>query len=262
MKPVVPFIVLMILCQNSFSQDNLKVIRVNGSILLKAKNISLETGTVFSEKEDLLFRSEDATAAVINSQKGRLILTSNNHDLSKAKSNNLPSMYNISTRGGSLSKLLDLQNHFSGKYVVLGRQAIGLDKKNFPLDNDHFFFLRYLYNGEEINKKLGYSGDSLIIDKSSLFTVDGKPIPSPDNTSIRLFYRKGLESVAVSEFDLIFPDMAQLKNEVQIILDETKDKSLKQKIGEVNSFINEFYGKVYQENLVSWLENDMGLKAK
>ncbi|TAL66008.1 MAG: hypothetical protein EPN88_09190, partial [Bacteroidetes bacterium] len=70
MKLVISSLLFFFLTSVSFSQDNFKVIKVNGTILLKTKNISLETGTVFSEKEDLLFRSENATAAVINSQRG------------------------------------------------------------------------------------------------------------------------------------------------------------------------------------------------
>lgn len=262
MKLVISSLLFFFLTSVSFSQDNFKVIKVNGTILLKTKNISLETGTVFSEKEDLLFRSENATAAVINSQRGRLILTNNNHDLSTARSNYLPSMYNISSRGGSLSNLTDLRNHFSGKYVVLDRQTIEMNEKNFPMDKENFFFLRYLYKGEEINKKLGFSHDTLIIEKRSLFTVDGNPIPSPDNTSIRLFYNKGSQSILVSEFDLIFPDMNQLTKEIQIILGEMKDKSLKEKVEELDSYINEFYGKVYRENLVSWLQDNFRLKTE
>jgi hypothetical protein len=88
----------MLLFIKSFSQENFKFIKVNGTIALKTKGISLETGTVFSENEDLLFRSEDASVAVINSQRGRLILTNTNHDLATAKSNFLLSKYNISSR--------------------------------------------------------------------------------------------------------------------------------------------------------------------
>lgn len=262
MKKLIPFLLLLLFSVDSICQENFRVIKVNGTIVLKTKGTSLETGTVFSEKEDLLFRSEDATAAVINSQKGRMILTDKNHDLSAAKSNYLASTYNISTRGGSLTNLIDLRNHFSGKYVVLDRLAIEMNKKSFPMDKDHFFYLRYKYKNEEINKKLNYSADSLIIDKKSLYTVDGNPIPSPDNTSIRLFYRKGSESIQVSEFDLIFPDIKQLKKEVQIILDESKGKAVKEKIEDINSFLNEFYGKSNRENLVSWLEDNFGLKAE
>jgi len=261
MKTIIPALLFLFIVTDSlFSQENFKVIKVNASILLKEKGISLETGTLFSDKEDLIFRSEDATAAVINSQKGRLILTSKNHDLSTASSNNMPSMYNISSRGGPLLNNNDLKNHFLGKYVVLNSQVIKIDNRAFPMDNNNFFFFRYIYKGEEINKKLGFSADTLIIDKKSLFTVDGNPIPSADNTSIKLYYRKGDESILISDFDLIFPDMLQLKKETEIILSEIKSKPAKEKIGEVGSYINEFYGKVYQDNLLSWLESDFGLK--
>ncbi len=243
-----------------FGQDDFKVIKVNGTIVLKTKGISLETGTVFSEKEDLLFRSEDATAAVINSQRGRLVLTSKNHDLASAKSNLLPSMYNISSRSALLSNGSDISTNFSGKYVVIEKQKIHIDKRTYPMDKDNFFFLRYLYKGEEINKKLAFSGDTLFVDKITLLTVDGNPIPNADNTSIKLFYRKGTESVFISEFDLIFPDMKQLTKETEIILSEIKDKPSKTKIAEIDSFINEYYGKVQRENLTEWLETNFGIK--
>jgi hypothetical protein len=255
-------ICLSIFCGATPGQDNFKVIKVNGTIVLKAKNISLETGTEFSAKEDLVFRTDDATAAVINSQKGRMILTNKSHDLTAASSNYLPSMYNISTRGGSLINLIDMQNHFSGNYVVLDNQRIVMDPVNFPMDKDNFFFLRYVFKGEEINKKLGYSGDTLIIDKKNLYTIDGNPVPAPDNTSIKLFYRKGTESIQVSQFNLIFPDTKQLKKEVKIILDTMKDLSPKEKIGEVTGYINDLYGKVYQINLLAWMDKNFGLRIK
>jgi hypothetical protein len=255
-------ILLFIALDSSFSQNDFRVIKVNGTILLKEKGISLETGTVFTDKEDLVFRTEDATAAVINSRKGRLILSSSNHDLSDARSNSLPSMYNISSRGGNVLNNNNLSDLFSGKCVILNRLAIEVDEKSFPMDNSHFFFLRYVYKGEEINKKLAFSGDSLIIDKNTLFTIDGNPIPSADNTLIKLFYRKGTESVFISQFDLIFPDMKQLSREIQIILDEIKDKTYKMKFGEIDSYINELYGKVYMENLAGWLKNNFGVEPE
>jgi hypothetical protein len=264
-KPIVTCIGLFFLFVNSFSQDNFKVIKVNGTIVLKQKNISLETGTVFSAKEDLLFRNEDATAAVINAQRGRLIITNSNHDLSSASSNYLPSMSNISTRGGTLTTLTniaELQNLFAGRYVVLDKCSIVLDETGLPLNTDHFFFLRFIYKGEEINKKIGYRNDTLIIDKKNLYSVDGNPITSPDNTSVKLFYRRGSESLQVSDFELIFPNMNQLNKEVKIIIDEVKTKPYKEQINEVNAYINDFYGKVYMPNLLSWLDINYGLKMK
>jgi hypothetical protein len=236
---------------------------VNGDIVLKAKGISLETGTVFSEKEDLLFRTEGATAAVINSQKGRLIFTNKNHNLSSASSNYLPSMYNISTRGsGTLASLKDLQAHFSGNYVILGTEKIEINSNNFPISDESFFFLKYIYKGESINKKLDHIGDTLIIDKKTLFTIDGKQIPCPDNTNIALFYKKGADYILINNFDLIFPDAQQIRKEIQVILDEYKDKSINDKKSEIIYYINEFYGKIDKENLETWLGNNFGLKTK
>ena len=261
MKPAIFSTFLVFIAVQALNgQNDFKVIRVNGTILIKDKNISLETGTVFTDKEDLLFRSEDATAAVINSQRGRLVITSKSHDLAAAKSNYLPSMYNISSRGGSLSGEEDLASVFSGRHVVLGRERTAVDRNAFPMDNDHFFFLRYRYKNEDINKKLGFSGDSLIIDKNTLFTVDGNPIPSADNTSIKLFYRRGSESVFISQFDLIFPDMNQLSKETGVILNEIRDKPASEKINEVGSYINDFYGKVSYDTLKAWLEKKYCLK--
>ena len=261
MKSKIHLILFFVFCSAVLSgQIDYRVIKVNGSILLKAKGISLETGTVFKENEDLLFRTEDATAAVINSQKGRLVLTSSNHDLSSAKSNYLPSMYNISSRGARLLTASDISNYFSGRIAVFEKQSTQVDNVAFPLDRNNFFFLRYKYNGEEINKKLPVEGNSFIIEKTNLLTVDGLSIPRADNTKIKLFYRRGKESVFLSEFDLIFPDMDQLTKETEIILGEIKNKSREQKIQEVGSYITEMYGKIPSEDLSAWLEKRFGVK--
>jgi len=261
MKSIIPVLAFFLITNVSgFGQNDFKVIKVNGTIMLKTRGISLETGTVFSEKEDLLFRSEDATAAVINPQKGRVVITSKNHDLSSARSNNMPSMYNISSRGGNLVSNKDISSYFSGKVVVLEKAAVKVDDSAFPMDNNNLFFLRYIYKGEEINKKLNFSHDTLFIDKKALYTVDGKPIPSADNTLIKLFYRKGNESVLVSEFDLIFPDMKQLASETEIIINEMKGKSSGEIKQETGAYINDFYGKVSNESLAKWLETRFGIK--
>jgi hypothetical protein len=252
----------LLLAVNASGQENFKVIKVNGTIVLKAKGVSLETGTVFSDKEDLLFRSNDANAAVINPQRGRIIITSKSHNLADASSNYLPAMYNISKRGGLPEDPDDLQTIFSGKYVVLDKDAIFIDHNIYPMDKDHFFFLRYVYKGEEINKKLPFSSDTLIIDKKDLYTVDGKPIPSPDNTLIKLFYMNGASALPVAEFNLIFPDTEQLAEEVKVILDTYTEKNPSQKIFEINNYLVEEYGKVNHPSLLSWLEKTFNLKSR
>ena len=261
MKSIIKALLLLFVVSSpAFGQEDYKVIKVNGTILLKSRGVSLETGTVFSPGEDLLFRSEDATAAVINSQKGRLIITSKNHDLTSTNTNYMPSMYNISSRGGAIINISDLRIQFSGRVAVLDRLGIVLIDDDYPMNKDNFFFLRYLLKGEEINKKMDFSGDTMFIDRKALFTVDGSPIPGADNTRIKLYYRKGKESVFISEFDLIFPDMNQLAKEVEVILNEVKNKPADIKIIEAGAYINDFYGKIDSDHLLSWLEKRFGIK--
>lgn len=261
MKPIISVLFfLFIFTGTVFSQNDFKVIKVNGTILLKDRGISLETGTVFSQKEDLLFRSDDATAAVINSQRGRIVITSNNHDLSAAGSNYLPSMYNISSRGAALLNRSDISDHFSGRYVILEKEEINVNPDAFPMNKENFFFLRYTYKGEEINKMLPFRGSTFYLDKTSLLTVDGNPIPGTDNTKIKLYYHRAGESVLISEFDLIFPEMSQLKKEIEIILSECKKNAKDDIIREAGSYINEFYGKVNAEILAGWLESNFGIR--
>lgn len=262
MKRIILFVVLIFTTSfiNSFAQLNYRVIKVKGSIVILESGESLLLGTVFSDNDKLHFKTANSLAAVINPQKGRFLITpENKDDFANSKTNFLPAMSNISSRGGSIINMNDMQNHFKGNYVVLYKSALQINSEKYPMNEKQFFFLRYKYLDEEINKKLGFSNDTLIIDRETLYTVDGKPIPNPDDTGIKLFYRKGNESVLISEFNLIFPDNDELKREVSIILDEFINKSSEKKVNEVTSYINEYYGKPNQDNLKVWLKENFDL---
>lgn len=239
---------------NIYSQTDYKVIKVNGNITIKTKGTQLQTGTVFSEKDELLFKTDDATAAVVNSVKGRMILTGRRNDLSSASVNFLPAMYNISSRGfTAFSTLSEFHNYFSGKYVLLESQVMLVNRKSFHLDNENFFYIQYVFNGEEINKKVNSSGDSLIIDRKSLFTIDGNPVKVPDSLNVIFFYRNGENLSIVSNFELILPDLKQIKNEIAIIIDELKGRSKKAITNEINSYVVDNYGNIDRDNLEHFL---------
>ncbi len=236
------------------AQEKYKVIKVNGTIKVVETGVSLTQGILFEENNQLNFATSNARAAVINPNKGRFIITENSHNLASAGSNFLPAMNNISSRAGAILTMQALQNHFSGDYVIIGKTEIELNAQVFPMDNDNFFHIQYQYNGELINKKLGFVDDSLLLIKSSIYKVDDKPIESPDNQSVKLFYRNNGASVLVSEFNLILPNVDELKAEVQIILSELQEKSMEEKKAEVNGYISEFYGTIDIDNLNKWLK--------
>jgi hypothetical protein len=214
----------------------------------------MKQGDVFLSGTALDFKSPHARAAVISSLKGRFVLTSSE----KGQAKILPAANNISSRSGALINKVDLQNHFSGKYLIIDKLKLEIGNQNFPMNEKNFFYLSYSYEGEIIRKKLDYDGDFLVFDKSEIFKIDGEPIPV-QNKEMNLYYRNGETSELVNEFSPVFPDLVELKEEVNIILEEFNDKSRQDKINEITAYLTEFHGKPNKENLSAWLTLEFGL---
>lgn len=239
--------------------DTYKVIKVNGAIVVKKTGRQLAQGDVFMENTPLQFKTTDAKATVINGEKGRFVLTGQD---AQSKTNLIPAVNNIASRSGAIINILDLQNQFQGTVCVIEQLRIKIAGSDFKMSKDNFFYLEYPYNGEKISKKLAYSGDTLIIDKTELYKVDGKAITAPDSPGMSLYFRNSAEnkSQAISSFDLVFPNENDLKSEVNIILTEFKNKPAAEKTDEVISYINEFYGKPVKSNVEGWLAQSFGIK--
>jgi len=256
-------IIITVLSLNIYAQkNNYKVIKVNGSILFQKNNTELKRGSVFSENDKLNFKTTNSRAAVINPGKGRFILMPNNNNIAFARANLTPSMNNISSRAGALINKIDLSNHFSNNYVILDKSYIKISPKVFKMDDDHFFYIKYSYKGDNIPKKLKNKGDTLIIDKTKLFTIDGWPIPNPNISNLNLMYmdKSTKSSTFISSFNPVFPDTKELLEEIDLILDNIKDDSKDNKIKEVTNYINEMYGKIDKINVEKWLITNNRIK--
>jgi hypothetical protein len=240
--------------------DSYKVIRVNGKIVFSKSGNSMKTGDVFASSESLDFSTTDSRAAVISKKRGRFVLTSK--IAGNQKANLIPAMNNISSRAGALLNKIDLQNHFKGKYVVLGNQKLKIGDKAYPLTDSKFFYLQYEYNGEVIRKKLNHtSGNHLLINAENVFKVDGKQI-SVEEKSMQLYYRdsESKKSENISTFTPVFPNLEELKVELEVIKTEYAEKNSKELKGEFTAYINQFYGKPDSDNLSEFLIAKMGMK--
>lgn len=253
--------ILLSTVSNGQSSDY-KVIKVSGTILLQKSKAALQMGTIFGENDELSFETSNARAAVTNPVKGRFILMPSNTDIAFAKANLSPAMSNISSRGGSMLNAIDLENHFSGKYAIIDKVDIKINPALFPMDKNNFFYMRYVYKGDTINKLLSYSNDTLIIKKSELLTVDGQPIPNPDISTMEILYlQKGTEvkRTHINSFDPVFLNESDLLAEIQILLADLKNKDRETKINEIISYITEMYGKPNKENVIEWLDKNIKL---
>jgi hypothetical protein len=259
------FFIFLTFIYSLFAQDKFTVIKVNGSIIIQSTGSALNIGTAFGQNEDLLFKSTDSRAAVINPKRGRYLLTSDNvSEFRNSKSNFLPSSGKVSARGGEMIlNINDLKNYFDGNYVIFDKIKIKINPEAFPMNDKKYFYIRYLYKNETINKKLAFSSDTLIITKNELLTIDGKQIPNPEISEMKLMYMEEGEkyvSTPICAFVPVFPNLEQLKQEVKIILDQMKDKTYNEKLCEISSYISDFYGKPEENNLKEWLKDNLNLK--
>jgi biopolymer transport protein ExbD len=245
--------------------DKYKVIKVNGQIQIKKTGKNLSQGDEFAPNTPLDFKTAESRAAVISSSKGRFVLTADNN--SKG-SNLVPAMNSVATRSGAIINMIDLKNVFSENYVIIDEVRLKIGKDAFPMvEGEKFFYVEYEYNGEVIPKILKHVGDTLILSRKEIFTIDGKAVENPSVTELKLYYRdetKGDlgESTPISTFNAVFPDNKSLKEEVKIILDELAKKTEKQKLEDVLSYINEFYGKPDKDNVKTFLSEQFGLALK
>ena len=231
--------------------DEYKVIKVDGTIIFQTTKKNMVIGDIFVSGTGLDFSTPDSRAAVISKLKGRYVLSS----AEKGQTKILPAANNISSRAGALINIIDLQNHFTGRYLVIDKAALEIGEEAFPQNDDAFFYLAYYHNDEQIRKKLSHEENSVILDKDEIFMIDERPIEVSEK-EMTLFYRNGGSSSKISTFTPVFPDTDELKLEVEIILEEFSDKDNPTKIKEITAYLNEFYGKPQEDNLNGWLETE------
>lgn len=235
--------------------DKYKVIKVDGKIMFEKTKADMKKGDIFLAGMTLTFDTPQSRAAVISSLKGRFVISASE----KGQTKILPAANNISSRAGALINMIDLQNHFSGKYLVIGQMKLELGKEAFPMNDESFFYLTYDHGDEQIRKKLSSEGEFLVLDETEIFKIDGEPIPVEEK-EMTLYYRNEGKSKKVSTFTPVFPDKKDLKGEVEIILSEYSDKDNKTKIKEVTAYLNEFYGHPQKDNLGVWLAAEFGIE--
>lgn len=250
----------------SYAQVPFKVITVNGEIIATKANVTLENGIEVLSDDNFDFRRPNSRAAMINSERGRVVLTEKNATDAFSRAAFAPAMSTVSARSGAVSSLAELQSIFSDKLLVIDKIEVQVGSDYFPMEDERFFFIRYEYNDETINKKLSFNNDVLIIDKEELFKVDGKSIEDVQTKEVSLYYHKRTdekpESILINTFEPLFVTSNDLKPEVEIIVDELKGQPADRVLAEVYDYLTSFYGKVDRTHLEAWLNKEFDVCVK
>lgn len=123
-----------------------------------------------------------------------------------------------------------------------------------PMNDSQFFFLRYQYKEESINKKLNFIGDKLLFLSNDIFQIDGKKINKNEVSDFQLYYYKADEkqSNLVNSFDMIFLNNNSHKEELLIINTVVKNLTKEEQQDHLVGYLTDVYGKVYMPSFEEW----------
>ncbi|MBL4705979.1 MAG: hypothetical protein JKY54_15750 [Flavobacteriales bacterium] len=233
--------------------DTYTVIKVDGAITYEKNGKNMNRGDKFASSERLKFKTTASRAAVISKLKGRFVLTPKKSGTSK--SNLLPAMSNVSSRKGEILNSIDLKNYFSESILLFKKSEILVKVKEYPQDEQNFFYLMYNHNGESIAKKLSFNGDDVIMERDSIFKVDGVEIEFQTSTAVTLYHRNAAtkQSVKINQFNLVVPNENDIVEELSIVKEEGFAKE--QFSSSARAYLHEFYGKIDADELKLWLSS-------
>lgn len=264
-KHIFFFVALFGLVTLGFAEQY-NVLHVKGEIRLEKTKTQLKPGDVINSEDKVIFGSPDALAALFSPSKGRFTLSSTKKGddfgdefVAYVKSNLFPAKKGLSTRAaGMLKNEIELEQHFSKEnYLVLGTTKIRISPDAYPMKSNAFFYLRFEYEGEEVNKQLLYEGDALVLSAEHILQVDNQAIKAEQVDEYHLFYYDAASTVSqrICEFTPVFPEEEMMISSLELMIKGLKSEGkTKEEIrSEIDGFVAEYYGNADAEALTEWL---------
>ncbi len=238
------------------------VLQVKGTVKKSKTGALVKTKDVIKADEQLTFSSATDAVALVNPKAGRFILkpgkpTKTNELIAYMKDALSQASSRLSTRSGGFNNVLDLKAFFKDPVLLLPELQYKVNGASFPISESAFFFIRYQYNGEAINKQLSINKDSLIIvNRIELFKVDGKPIAGGETSGHQLMYFSGQVELSLCPLVFNLADPETVKTEADVLLDALKsaNNTSEKILTELSAYLVENYAKVDDGNLRRWMK--------
>ena len=182
-------------------QDNYYILAVKGKIYNQTTKKYLKSRTKIKATNKVVFKDKNAVAILFSRGKGRFKLRLKN----KKSSSELSIFVNktlFAQKQGAITRASTAINNVAGfaahfkrrvggkkKYLILGdKLMLKVNPKVFENLGKGTPYIRYKYNGKDVNKALKYENNTLIIDKNELFKVDGESIQEEQATDFIISY--------------------------------------------------------------------------
>jgi hypothetical protein len=252
--------ILIALCLSSatvFAQDYY-VLQVKGTVRLAKTGAALKSKDVISGADKLIFSTPNDAVAVVSSKNGRAVITPTARKRSSeltvmVKDIILPATNKLSTRSGRWNSSVEMKAYLKDTLLLLEAITFRVNPVAFPIDQENFFFIRYKYRDDVINKRIRNSGDSLMIERSGLFMVDDVPIPPGAVSSMQLLRKEGSSVQVMGDLYLSAPDNKAVWDEL-LIIRQVRGSAIGSDavIEEFESHLNDSYGKVDHQDFLRW----------
>ncbi|NUQ23604.1 MAG: hypothetical protein HUU34_06605 [Saprospiraceae bacterium] len=245
-------------------QNELQVVYIKGKVSLQSSGKPLKKNDYFRAGEPLKF-AESAHRMVTMNHKRNLFIAL--PDARKPVGYLLePIKLAANVRPGKIMNYLGFQKYLEGRRLVAIGDKLSLEiaGNELEMNEDKFFYIQYQWTGDTkpVNKQLAFSGQNLIIDKTTLFMVDGQPIDPAETSAFKLFYydKPANQSTLINTVDLVFVELDDLYKEVNAIVEllgpNTKKSDLKDAILQ---YIHTQYGEPLKNDIDTWLKQNWGL---
>lgn len=266
--------------------EEYEVINYRGSIFNETTQDYLKKKSLYQKKDQLIFSKDDCRLAVLN-QAAQLFIVRPFLDkgIFVPKYRMLPFYKNGRNGVITNSISLNLNVNEDSLYLVVGEKCqVEISPHFFEMREDNFFYLRYYWQGDTINKKLPIKDNALIFSKSEIFSARynseeprfGKDtivtIPEEEASGFELhcvcdnpysvFSNPGLpddlQNRTYLPIRLQFLDTEVVKKEVAFLLDVLAHKEgvpEGQILDRIHAGLESYFnGKIEKGNLKDWLD--------
>lgn len=259
MKDRLKYISLAILFAMSiptYAQLEYKVTYIQGNITIK--DINLKVGDVFLSTDKIDFKNSDAIVKVCCSSEGKpVIFYGANVEKSGSKSLKENQRY-LSSLGSSRGATSEMDIYVIKSFLstpklgIIDALRIPINTQEYPINEDSYFYLRFNYKGEEINKRLIMENDSILI-SNYIFNLPDIGDIQPDSLPVLFYFYNDLleeSTLIASKFYPLFIDIPNLKQDLAPILFNTEILQ-EDKIAVINDYLKmEYPGVFFPENSI------------
>lgn len=176
------------------AQEQFKILFLNESPI-EIGGKSCQVNDIINSTDNIVWKSQKQVMKILNlTNQRQSILAARGFNKRKYRtiSSYLTQKKRLSTRDGEALLLPQLKDYLSNTFYLIDSIFV---KTLVPIDDNHFFYADYQYEGEVIHKRLPVTSNGFLID-FSLYVIDGDSIP-PFETNVNIFYYNKLKEEVI-----------------------------------------------------------------